>query len=108
MALTREQILAKTVVTAPPERVSVPEWDSDVFVRVMSGHERDGWEQSIIGEDKQVSMTNIRAKLLVRCVCDEAGKRLFSDDDADALGETSAVPLDRLFPVAQRLNRLTK
>ena len=39
---------------------------------------------------------------------DENGHRLFTDEDAEALGEKSGVALDRVWEVAQRINALRK
>ena len=38
----------------------------------------------------------------------ETGKRVFTDDDADALGAKSAKPMQRLFSVARRLSALSE
>lgn len=107
MSLTREQILAAKDL--PSEPVHVPEWGGDLFVRTMTGVERDAFEQSLLsnrGKDKQVNTRNIRARLVVLCAVDAKGNRLFADDDAGALGKKSAAALDRVFAVAQRLNGL--
>jgi hypothetical protein len=70
----------------------------------MSGTERDSWEQAILGADA----ANVRALLAVRVCVDEAGNRVFQDEDAEALGEKSAAALERIAKVAQRLNLLRK
>lgn len=89
------------------ELVHVPEWGGDIYVKGMTGAERDGFEASIIqmrGRDANVNFKNIRAKLAVLTICDADGKRLFTDKDLDALANKSAVALQRIFPVAQRLS----
>ena len=48
-------------------------------------------------------MRNARAKLLILCAVDEAGGKLFSDEDLAGLTKKSAKPIDRLFGVAQKL-----
>ncbi len=45
--------------------------------------------------------------LVAMCACDETGKRIFTDNQAANLGNKSAVALNRVFEVAQRINRLT-
>lgn len=104
--MTRDEIL--NLDDRKIEKVPTPEWGRDVYVRSFSGTERDSFDQAITGEDGRVSYANLRAKLLVRCLCTEAGDRLFTDADADALGRKNAAALDRLFEVAQRLNGLAK
>lgn len=92
------------------EAVFVPQWGLSVFVRTLTGAERDDWEASIVqqrGKATTYDLRNIRARLVCKCIVDESGKRVFSDHEAEALGEKSAAALDLLFTVAQRLNALT-
>jgi hypothetical protein len=108
--ITKQQILAAT--NLPIEPVDVPEWGGTVHVRTMSGTERDAFEQTMIalkagGGKGATDLSNIRARLAVRTLCDADGTRLFIDDDAEALGQTSGRALDRVFGVAQRLNGMT-
>jgi hypothetical protein len=107
MLLGREDILHSKDLKF--EEVDVPEWGGTVRVRVMTGSERDAFEQSIISQntkDSNKNMVNLRAKLVARTVCDDNNKRIFTDSDISLLGEKSAGALDRVFEVAQRLNRL--
>lgn len=89
------------------ESVELPEWGGTLCVRTMTGAERDGWEASLspVGSTGP-NLANLRARLLVKCVVDDQGARVFTDADADALGAKSAAVLERLFAVAQRLNGL--
>jgi hypothetical protein len=103
--LSRDSILSSSDL--PTEEVPVPEWGGTVFVRTMSGTERDNFEQVIL-EGKSTKggtakMVNVRAKLAVKVLVDEQGKRLFTDEDAGILGSKSGKALDRIFEVAQRL-----
>lgn len=102
--LTKEQILSADDLKR--EKVSVPEWGGHVWIRVMSGAERDGFEQGIV-QGNRTNLTNIRAKLAALTVCDENGLRLFTDVDVIALGKKSAAALDRIFAAAQRLNGIS-
>lgn len=104
--LTKDEILA-TKGKLKTQVVEVPEWGGDVLASELSGTERDAWEASIVssqGKTVRRDMRNIRAKLVARCIVDEAGQRLFSDADIDELGALSASALDRVFSVAQQLN----
>lgn len=110
--LTRAEILAAPDL--PRELVSVPEWGGSVYVRTMTGAERDALETEMFqadGTDVGVSLdsylANFRAKLVARCVVDEDGDRLFSDTDVVALGQKSAAALQRVVAVAQRLSAIT-
>jgi hypothetical protein len=106
MILNRDAILQADDLGR--ELVDVPEWGGSVYVRAMTGNERDAFEESILdmrskGKDTRVVMANIRAKLCARCIVGEEGERLFTDADIDVLGAKSARALDRVFEAAQRL-----
>jgi hypothetical protein len=103
--LTRNEILKANDLDR--ELVPVPEWGGDVYVRAMSGAERDKFESSLTinrGKNSTMNLANIRAKLAAMSICDESGKRLFDEADIQALGQKSAAALQRVFVVAQRLS----
>jgi hypothetical protein len=109
--LSRDAILAADDLQK--ELVAVPEWGGDVWVRCMTATERDEWEASVVtmdnkGQNPKADLRNIRAKLVVRCVIDEAGVRVFGEEDTVALGAKSAAALDRLYAVAARLSKISK
>lgn len=109
--LTREKIL--NAVDIHFEIVPVPEWGGEVWVRSLSGSERDAFEASIVefkGKKTAVKIQNIRAKLAALTMVDSDGpkaKRLFSDADVLILGKKSASALDRVYTVAQRLSGIS-
>jgi hypothetical protein len=73
----------------------------------MTGAERDAFEASCFvgkGKKRDFVMRNLRAKLVAYCCIDEDGRRLFTDEDAIALGAVRADVIDKLFGVAQRLS----
>lgn len=105
--LTRDAILQAQDL--PRELVEVPQWGGSVYVRALTGAERDTFETSIVeqrGKSTKMNLKNIRAKLVALSVVDEEGNRIFSDADASALGKKSAAALDKVFEVAQRLSGL--
>jgi len=104
--LTRESILQSDDL--PRELVEVPEWGGDVYVRTLTGTERDAFEQSMVHKKNKTNLANVRARFAVLTVCDDSGQRLFTDEDAKELGTKSAAALDRVFEVAQRLNGFSK
>jgi hypothetical protein len=107
--LSREQILG--AVDLSFEDVAVPEWGGTVRVGMLMGAERDAFEQALVtrqGKKVQMHLENIRARLVALCVVDTEGQRLFKEDDVKALGRKSALALNRVFEVAQRINGLTE
>jgi hypothetical protein len=119
------------------EEVEVPEWGTWVRVRGLTGAERDAYEASLLGGTEKdaiagsrtepagpapsrsagaagtawpgggLALRNARARLVALCCIDEHGRRLFSDDDVDELGNKSAAALNRLFETACRLSGLS-
>jgi hypothetical protein len=106
--LSRASILAAEDL--PRETVAVPEWGGDVLVQGLTARERDDFEISLStgkGKNTETNFRNLRARLVARCVVDESGARLFGDADMTALGGKSAVVLQRLFEMAQKLSGFT-
>lgn len=105
--LTRKDIL--TADDIKRELVPVPEWGGDVYVRGLTGAEVDKFSEASIkqrGKNQVVNMEGIRARLVSMSICDENGKRLFTDADVTALSGKSSAALIRLFKIAQRLSGL--
>lgn len=104
--LTREQILEADDLKT--ETVPVPEWGGEVIVRTMTGGEYSRFEKYIIKsgdeQDEQTDLTNIRAKLCSLTIVDEAGEKIFSEEDIIELAKKSAAALNRVSRVAQKLN----
>lgn len=94
------------------EDVVVPEWNEKVRVRGLSGTDRDAYEAQAValrngGQDVELRLADFRARLVVKCLYDpETDERVFPDNEVSALGAKSAVVLERLFTVAQRLSGL--
>ena len=113
MALNRDAILGVNDILT--EKVDVPEWGGEVIVRGLTGEERDAYEGSRrqirnAGTPQQeliILSDNMRANLLVKCLIDENGERLFADKDAGLLGMKNGRTLDRLFDVASRLSGMS-
>lgn len=108
MSLTREAILGADDIQT--ETVDVPGWGDKVTVKGLTGAELDDYQNSVRRfRAGQVEMLgNGRAKLLVRTLVDDSGRRLFEDKDAAALGKKSGRIIDQLYDVAARLSGLSE
>ncbi|MCQ9178756.1 phage tail assembly chaperone [Streptomyces sp. IBSBF 2953] len=110
MALSADSILEADDTLIKP--VDVPEWGGEVLVRGLTGMERDAYEAGIQqirpkpdgSREIHFNRDNARAKLLVKCLVDEQGNRLFKDADAPALGRKNGAVIDRLYDVAAELS----
>lgn len=77
-----------------------------VFVRVMTGAERDQIEAEI-SRSKGVAPPNFSARFAAMIVCDAEGKSIFTQADAVALSAKSGVVLARIVEAATELNKIT-
>jgi hypothetical protein len=102
MALSKSKILAAKDVKLS-EAVPVPEWGGEVFIKTLSGTERDAFEDAY----SESRMKQFRVRFLVLTLCDDSGERLFGDGDIDALGKKNSVVINRLFDAAWKHNALT-
>lgn len=121
--LTRDQIFA--VDDRKIEWCPVPQWataetpDAGVFVRGLSGTDRDSFdmamiEQRQIGKGKvsaELNLRNLRAKLIVRTAVDsddpDTAQSIFTEVDVEALGRKNGQALQTIYAVAQRLSGLS-
>lgn len=111
--LTREALLAAataaaTEVPLEPVHIDLPVFrDEKLFMKGMSGAQRDKWESALIvgrGKKRRVDTANVRAKLVVQTLVWENGERVFMDSDADTVGGWPVRVLNPLYEVAQRLS----
>ena len=105
--LSRDDILGRDDLRRV--RLTVPEWGGDIFVRTMTGYEKDWYETQNYDDQGnalpvQQRWLNLRARMAVLTVCDEQGNSLFTLADMDQLTRKSAPALDRIWEVATRLN----
>lgn len=93
------------------ELVDVPAWGGAVYVKGMTGAERDSFEDSLMvtlkNGTREMSIRNFRAKLVARCVVNAEGQHLFRPADIEALGELDATGLEIVLDVARRLSGMT-
>src|SRR4051812_2466146 len=102
--LSKDQIWQAPDITA--EDVPCPEWGGEVRLRGLMGNERDEFEAKSLkrgkGGAREVETRNLRARLISACAINDDGSPLFTSGDVLRLSQKSAVPLERLFKVAQR------
>lgn len=106
------------------EPVPVPEWGGTVYVRGLTGSERDQWEAEFVkaskgmieaevdGRVQKMNMENSRARLVARCCVDSedpnTAERIFDDEDIEWLGEKSGKALDRVYEKARELSGISE
>ena len=93
------------------EKVEVKEWDATIYIREMTGGERDAYDASLIdksGLPTKEKLKDMRAELVVLTAVDEKGERIFGDDDVALVTRKNAKILDRLADIAQVINKLSE
>lgn len=110
--ISRDQFREASKAALPTKRFTLnypPELVGDVIVRAMGAKELTLFNESLFqgnGKKRKIVTINIQAKMAVRCILDEDGKRIFSDDDADWLGELRADAVGKIFKTIQDLTGL--
>lgn len=91
----------------PREPVDVP-WDlggAKLYIRGLTSSERDRWVARTMPDGEGFRWTaNLTAELVALTLVDEDGARVFTDEDAVALGGKGAQVMASLFAVAMRLS----
>lgn len=103
----REQI--DTVDDTRKEPVVVPEWgDLTVYIRVMSGDERERLREMFHESNtKEIAdQTKMQLAMIASTLCDETGALLYSMDDLGELGKKNSLVLDQLSEASRRINGL--
>jgi len=99
MALSRDQILG--AVDFNFVGVDGPEWGGSVRLRGLSAAERDEFEASLgVSQD----LVNMRARLVVNCLVDENGDKLFKSSEAKELGKKNGQVINMLFDEVRKLS----
>lgn len=113
-------VLAGRLAISGPHWIEA--WGGHVYVRELSGAERDAFEVESLTqldrltggtgakatlEQQRRAQEGIRARLAVWCVCDAEGRALFTRDQAEQLGRQSGRALTTIYALAAPLNGLT-
>lgn len=91
-----------------PLPLHIPEWGGLVYIRQMTGLERDAFELACMAPGGAVDRSNLRGKLAVMTVCDIDGRLLFRPEQAAELGAKSGRALARIWELAAPHNGITE
>ena len=105
--LTAETILGTDDIVI--ERLEIPEWKGHIFIKSMTGNQRDEWETHIVrSRDAAHRAVLLRGRLACISACHEDGKPLFTMAQITEVGKKNARALNRIFDASTKLNGLTK
>ena len=90
MNITREQFTSPNAPRVRKVTLTAPGFAGDAYVRGLTIGQRDRYEGACLKEKsvkgrlfQSVNTENMRARLLVLCLCDESGTALFEETQAD-------------------------
>lgn len=86
-------------------RIEEPGWPGPLYVREMTGRERDAFEAWLIKADGSINRDDYRARFALATLCDEGGARL-SADDLELVANAASSVLDVVVERARKLNWL--
>jgi hypothetical protein len=115
--ITRENFLSRK--PRKIEKVEIEELNDHVFVRSLSGAERDAWEDANLVRERgtgkrrnevrfDVRVQNSKAHLITISLCDESGNRLLTDDDVQAVGDQPSTIVNKIADVCMRISGITQ
>lgn len=89
------------------KELEIPEWGGTVYIKTMTGAERDRFEMDCA----QLASGNypklFRARFACTILCDENGKRLFKDGDAEKLANKAGSALDKILEEGMAFNAVS-
>ena len=112
--LSKDAILAANDLAV--ETLAVPEWGGEVFIRPLTGDERDRWDQ--VQAEKRWPDTEedptavadwqgLRAFAVALALCDEQGQSLgFTELEVHQLGRKNGAALGRVFDRIKEISGL--
>lgn len=81
--------------------LEIEEWGGEIRLRSLSSADRDQFEAEL---SQTQDLTNLRARLVCRAIVDEEGSRMFTDQEAKALGAKNANVLSYIFEAVRVMN----
>lgn len=105
--LNKDQILKANDL--PIEEMEVKEWGGTIGIRCLTGAERGQLEiqsKTYTNAEGNLCKPNWRAFMCSYCIVDKEGKRLFLEDDVEALAEKNSAVLVRITNRILAINAL--
>lgn len=96
------------------KEVPVSEWKCKLYVKGMSGKDKEDWEKSVFIETadgkRKFNSDNFRAKMVSSCVYadPECTQKLFTEKHYEQLSKKSAKVLDKILEVVREVNGSTE
>ena len=94
---------------APVQITKVDLWDGHhAYVKGMTAKEKNNFDASMMAKDwKSIDRRKVRRQkqlMICRCLTDDFGNRLLTDEDVEAVSEWPADIANRVFDLANKLS----
>lgn len=97
----RDEILNKK---PPTQGVIIPQWNCTLYLRPMSAKDK---LSLLKGIDAMDNLT-FQCAVIARCLVDEAGVRVFADEDTEALMQKEVSVLEQLYSLIDEQSKTLK
>jgi len=106
--MTADRAKLLTPIAVKSERVDLPEFGEGEYVMIhgLTAREYNRYQASLLNREFGMDRRKVleqKERLLVRCICDDEGNRIFSDEDVEAMGDWPTEIQERVHDVALRL-----
>lgn len=88
------------------EELFIPEWGLTVWVRTLTGEQRDRYEATVADGVSQ-GREHFRARFAAQVCCDADGAFIFTGADVEWLTKKNAAALNRILDAGLRLSGMT-
>lgn len=109
MYLSKDEILGAADQSFTELEIS--EWRGTIRIGNISAAEKGKYESGLFKFNadgtrtiNEKNLATLRTRLIVACVVDDEGKRVFTEKDIEALGEKSAAVIQDVFEACQEHN----
>lgn len=106
--MNRDDILS--IIDLDFKSIKVPAWGKDIFIRQLSAYERATLNELTLPLQESTKDSDQIKVMAIACtyfISDENGKRLFSDDDAEALQSKSQEAIHFIFIEGMKYSAMT-
>lgn len=102
---SKDAILKRCAVTF--KEVEVPELEAKIRVKVLSAKDVSTFQAQFMDEDpkrKKEAAIHFKHRYVGRCLCDDSGNLLFTEKEAEQLGDMPARDIEFLFAACSKVN----
>ncbi len=113
--ITNRKQLLESIPEPTVKKVHIESNNTDLYMKQLSATDQDSYESELVklknNKDGSVAtehdLNAMRAKYLVRCLCDAEGNRLLKDNEFSVIGSKSGHVIREMHEKALEVNEAT-